>query len=62
MKDYLNNNVKIGDAVVFVEIDYRGLMKGKVIRITKRKVVIAHEETNALRTQSIQLHNRVIKI
>ena len=62
MKDYLNNNVGVGDAVVFVEIDYGGLMKGKVTRITKRKVVIAHEKTNTCRTQSVQLHNQVIKI
>ena len=62
MKDYLNNNVRMGDTVVFVEIDYRGLMKGKVIRITRKKVVIAHEKTNTCRTQSIQLHNQVIKL
>lgn len=61
-KDYLDNEIKIGDSVVFMQIRYRGLMKGEIISLSKVKAKIMHESTNVGQTQSVQFHNQMIKI
>lgn len=61
-KDYLGNIVNIGDTVVFMQIGYRGLMKGKIVSLSNQKAKISHEPTNTYRTESIQFYNQLIKI
>lgn len=60
--DYLENELQIGDIVVFMQIGYRGLMKGKIVSLSKQKATIAHEPTNTYRRKSTQFHKQMIKI
>lgn len=40
MKDYLGNELEVGDQVVFVRLNYRDLMKGTIIKLTPKMVRI----------------------
>jgi len=60
--DYLKNELQIGDTVVFMQIGYRGLMKGTIISLSEQKATITHEPTNTYRRKSVQFHNQMIKI
>ena len=60
-KDYLGNILNIGDMVVFMQIGYRGLMKGKIISMSDQKATLIHEKTNTCSTQSIQFYNQMVK-
>lgn len=42
MKDYLGNEIEIGDTVVFCAPHYRFLTKGIVIKETPQKIVIEY--------------------
>ncbi len=61
-KDYIGNTLKIGDTVVFMQIGYRGLMKGKIISMSDQKAKITHAATNTCRIESIQFYNQMIKL
>ena len=61
-KDYLCNDLFVGDEVVFMQIRYRGLMKGIIKSLSTKKAVITHERTNVGATESIQFHDQIIKI
>ena len=59
--DKLGNELKIGDEVIFMQLNYRNLLIGEIIKITKCTVLIEHEETNTRQTQTRQAHSQVIK-
>lgn len=40
MKDFNENNLKIGDVVAFLEANYRDLKKGTIINFTEKMIVI----------------------
>lgn len=61
-KDYLGNDLFVGDEVVFMQIRYRGLMKGVIKSLSPKKAVIAPERTNVGGTESIQFHDQIVKI
>jgi len=61
-KDFLGNDINVGDEVVFVELGYRNLLRGQIIRISHKTCIISHKMTNTGRTESKQLHNQVVKI
>ncbi len=61
-KDFLGSELNIGDEVVFMQIHYRGLMKGKIKSLSNKKAVIEHEMTNLCSTESSQFHDQLIKI
>jgi phage gp45-like len=60
--DYLGNELKVGDTVVFMQIGYRGLMKGIITKLSDKKATIAHDMTNTCSTESMQFHDQMIKI
>lgn len=60
--DFLGNEIEVGDQVVFMQLKYRNLMKGEVVKITDQKVKIKHEPTNTFRTHTMQDFNQVVKI
>ena len=62
MKDYLGNELRVGDTVVFAQIGYRNLMKGVVVNLSNKKAKITHERTNTGKTHSIQFHNQMIVV
>lgn len=61
-KDYLGNELFVGDEVAFMQIHYRGLMKGTIKSLSPKKATIIHERTNLGSTKSIQFHDQIIKI
>ena len=62
MEDYLGNKLHIEDTVVFMQIGYRGLMKGKIAKMSRMKATLTHEMTNTCRTESVQFYDQMIKI
>lgn len=60
-KDFLGNDLEIGDLVVFMEVKYRNFKKGKIISISTKMLVIDDGSSNFYPT-SKQRHNQVIKI
>lgn len=62
MKDFLGQELSMDDEVVFVQLGYRNLLKGKIIRLTPQTIVINHEKTNIGDTQTRQTPSQVIKI
>ena len=61
-KDYLDNILNIGDNVVFMQIGYRGLMKGTIVSMSNKKATLFHKQTNTCKTKSIQFYDQMIKI
>ena len=55
-KDFLGKEINIGDTVVFMQIGYRGLMRGRIMSMAAKKAKIKHEKTNMGRTESIQFY------
>ncbi|QGT54393.1 hypothetical protein b3_0149 [Synechococcus phage B3] len=44
MKDFLGNNLEVGDIVVMMRPNYREFMKAKIVRFTKCFVIVTYEE------------------
>lgn len=61
-KDFVGNDLNVGDTVAFIQIGYRNLLKGIVSRVTSKTVLIVHERTNTCSTESKQFHDQVIVI
>jgi hypothetical protein len=53
--DFLSNEIKVGDTVVFVELGYRNFEIGKIVRITDKTVLI---DNKGITTK--QFHHQVI--
>ena len=60
-KDFLGNELNIGDSVVFMQIRYRGLMRGTIKSLSAKKAIIAHSKTNLGTTESMQFHDQLIR-
>jgi len=60
--DFLDKEVNIGDTVVFVQKDYRNLMKGTVKKMTDKTVLIEHDKTNICSTETRQSYGQIIVI
>jgi peroxiredoxin len=61
-KDYLGKPLSVGDTVVFMQLKYRGLMKGTIKKLTAKTAIIEHPMTNTCSTESKQFHDQMIKI
>lgn len=61
-KDFLGNELNIGDQVAFMQLSYRSMMRARVTKISDCYVMLQHEKTNLCNTESRQRHNQVIKI
>lgn len=48
MKDFLGNEIQIGDPIVFMELGYRNLVKGKIIKITEKGTVFIEYYRNQI--------------
>lgn len=62
MKDFLGVDMAVGDDVCFVQVGYRNLMIGTIIKATDKTIIIEHERTNTGSTKSKQFHGQVTKI
>jgi hypothetical protein len=45
MKDFLGNDLAVGDMVVMILPQYRELMKAKIIRFTKCYVILTYDQS-----------------
>ncbi len=62
MNDFLGQEIAVGDHVVFMRRFYRQLLRGKITKIGKVKVTIAHERSPSGDYQTIQESRQLIKI
>lgn len=60
-KDFLQRDIQVGDHVVFMETNYRNLVKGVIKSLTPKKAIISHLKYNNTITETIQFHNQLIK-
>lgn len=44
MKDFLFQDLKIGDSVVFMNLKYKNLERGTIVKFTPQKVVISYHD------------------
>lgn len=42
MKDFLNNDLEVGDEIVCIERDYKNLVKAKIIKITGKTISVEY--------------------
>ena len=62
-KDFLKNDIFVGDEVVFMELNYRNLLKGTVVRITPQMVVIEYYDSGFSKMNKVkQVFNQVVNI
>ena len=61
-KDFLGNELQVGDRVVFMQINYRNFLVGTIKKLSPKKATITHDKTNICSTQSIQFYDQIIKI
>jgi hypothetical protein len=61
-KDFLGRDVVVGSHVIFMQKNYRNLMKGVVVRIsdTGKTVWVSHDKTNVGETETKQDAHQVI--
>ena len=57
MKDFLGVDYGVGDRVVFMQLNYRNLLIGEVVRETPKMVFIKHGTS-----ETKQFHGQVIKV
>lgn len=62
MKDYLENELEIGDNVIFIVPKYQEFSKGVITRMTNKMIFITHEMNPRGETVSKQFPSEVIKI
>jgi hypothetical protein len=60
--DFLGKRIDVGDTVVFMQINYRGLVRGVIKKLTPKKAVIIHDRLNVGGTESTQFHDQMIVI
>jgi hypothetical protein len=61
-KDFLGNDINVGDEVVYMRVGYRSLHKGFIMRITARLVFMHHQKNPDRYYWDKQAHNQVVKI
>ena len=62
MKDYLGNELKVGDPVIFITPGYRDYSKGVIKRFTEYYVFIEKEKHGHFDKEIKQTSNRLILI
>lgn len=61
MKDFLGQDLEVGDVVAVTEPNYRSLIRATVVRFTPKRVVLQYFENRQLRDYTTP-PNFVIKI
>jgi hypothetical protein len=60
VKDFLGQELKVGDEVVFMELGYRNLLRGKIVKINVKTLLIEHGES--WRRETKQTSEQVVRI
>jgi hypothetical protein len=61
MEDFLGNEIKEGDQVIFMSLEYRSLMVGTIIKLSENSCLISHEPTHTGKSESRQVYGQLIK-
>lgn len=62
--DFLGNELNVGDEVIFMNIGYRTLMIGKIVKMNPKKATIDFKKPNNTHNwqgQTFQFYNQLIK-
>lgn len=64
MKDFLGNDINVGDNIVLIMPNYRSLTKGVVKSMSAKMIVVEHDHPNISnhKTETKQFPEQVIKI
>lgn len=62
MADYFGKSLDVGDKVVFMQLGYRSLLVGEIVKVMDKMVLISHKKTNVCSSESKQYKCQVIKI
>lgn len=58
--DFVGNELKVGDKVVFMQVKYRSLMIGVIKSLADKSALIEHEKTNLCTTESRQSYSQIM--
>lgn len=61
-KDFLGNDLTVGDEIIFTELRYRNFLRGKVKKLTPQMVFIEYDCGKYGSTIIKQAHEQVIKV
>jgi hypothetical protein len=61
-KDFLGNELKLGDEVVFMQKSYRTLMRGTIIKMSPKTCMIGHKKTNLCTTETRQTYDQLVLV
>jgi hypothetical protein len=61
-KDFLGRELKIGDKVVYMRINYRDFVTGTIHSLGEKKATIIFDASNGRQRKNIQFYNQLIKI
>lgn len=61
-KDFLDNELHVGDKVIFMQKNYRNFLIGIISRITPKTLIVEHAKTNVCSESTKQDHNQVVRI
>lgn len=59
MNDFLGNELNVGDTVAFMQIGYRQLKRGEIVKLNEKKATIKPERGN---DNTYQFYSQIIKI
>ncbi len=60
LTDFFGIEIKLGDTVAFMQIKYRNLLSGTVVKLAPKSVLISHSPTNWGSTETRQEAKQVI--
>ncbi len=61
MKDFLGNELNVGDKVVCIELNYKNLVKGEIVKITPKAMKVLWRRGSREET-TLRFSDQVIKI
>lgn len=62
-KDFLGNEIKVGDKVVYMRLGYRDFTKGYIMRITNKCVFLSDSNGSLIHDYwTSKFHEQVVKV
>lgn len=59
--DFVGNELFEGDNVIFMQVNYRNFIKGKIIKLSPKKATIEYNFDRRIE-KAIQFYDQIIKI
>ena len=61
MKDFLGHEIKVGDRVIFMRLQYRDLCVGTILKLTPKTVLIECKDNSNDKMTCRQFYSQIIK-